>query len=449
MEIERENKELTLTAKMYSNKVVILEKEKAELNNIISDEKNPKLEVASPPARYMELRPRHGAAGRKTNHEKNEKNLEQIISRLKGSLKNKDAIIKQKNERIARLQKELASHQKLQPTSKQQTTSNNLIINSPSALHQQRPPSQGQPVTMQQHPQQHPQEHPQEHQAVGAAIRMQQAIKPQPQRQQQQILPQQQPPPQAPPKSSVQIIPGQQQQMMNAQGGQMIPQQQPQLPPMFNQAHMDPIQMAAYPASAQDGLDAMCPCHLLSSHPHGNMMSPNAPPPQQQQAQIQSPNGQQAQKAHHGINKPQQTNTATQQQQKQPSNQPKTQSTSTKKLPKLAITGIQQAPSGDIILSWDLNDGEDPALCNEVKNYNVFAHRAPKDASLLLPHSGTAPPTDLSKWQRIGVLSALPLPMACSMSQFASGDTYNFAVLPVDKDGGKGLLSNSATIRPA
>ena len=57
------------------------------------------------------------------------------------------------------------------------------------------------------------------------------------------------------------------------------------------------------------------------------------------------------------------------------------------------------------------------------------------------------PPQDKNSWKKIGVVNALPLPMACTLTQFGSGNSYHFAILAVDMNGREGPLSNPCTIR--
>ena len=58
----------------------------------------------------------------------------------------------------------------------------------------------------------------------------------------------------------------------------------------------------------------------------------------------------------------------------------------------------------------------------DIKSYQIYAfHESNKDPK--------------SKWNPVGQVDALPLPMACTLTQFQPGHTYHFAVRSVDSYG--------------
>ena len=105
-------------------------------------------------------------------------------------------------------------------------------------------------------------------------------------------------------------------------------------------------------------------------------------------------------------------------------------------LPKLRAS--ISASNNGIILTWDYDNPSLPGQ-SRVECYHLFAHQAKE--------SHVSPPTDMAAWKKIGVVNALPLPMACTLTQFATGNIYHFAVLAVDINGREGPLSNPCTIR--
>jgi len=107
-------------------------------------------------------------------------------------------------------------------------------------------------------------------------------------------------------------------------------------------------------------------------------------------------------------------------------------------LPKLKAS-ISASGSG-IILTWDYEkSGENPDKY-KVECYQLFAHQAKGN---IRPPG----PNESRPWKKIGNVNALPLPMACTLTQFATGNVYYFAVVAVDIHGREGEMSNPCTIR--
>ena len=50
-------------------------------------------------------------------------------------------------------------------------------------------------------------------------------------------------------------------------------------------------------------------------------------------------------------------------------------------------------------------------------------------------------------WMQVGEVKALPLPMACTLTQFQEGNKYHFSVRAVDKHGRPGPFSDANSIR--
>lgn len=98
---------------------------------------------------------------------------------------------------------------------------------------------------------------------------------------------------------------------------------------------------------------------------------------------------------------------------------PEAERTSPPQQPQLKL---MQSPSG-IVLSWCV--AETDRTCAAVDSYHLYAYH--QDSS-----SGNAAQ---QHWKKIGEVKALPLPMACTLTQFQSGSTYHFAVRAKDIHG--------------
>ncbi|XP_077575240.1 activating transcription factor 7-interacting protein 1 isoform X3 [Stigmatopora nigra] len=82
---------------------------------------------------------------------------------------------------------------------------------------------------------------------------------------------------------------------------------------------------------------------------------------------------------------------------------------------------LKLVPSNSgIVLSWCVS--ETNQSCAAVESYHLYAyHQDNSNSSLSQQH-----------WKKIGEVKALPLPMACTLTQFQSGSTYHFAVRAKD-----------------
>lgn len=78
------------------------------------------------------------------------------------------------------------------------------------------------------------------------------------------------------------------------------------------------------------------------------------------------------------------------------------------------------SPSG-IVLSWCV--AETDLTCATVDSYHLYAFHQDNSNS----NSATQ-----QHWKKIGEVKALPLPMACTLTQFQAGSTYHFAVRAKD-----------------
>ena len=85
-----------------------------------------------------------------------------------------------------------------------------------------------------------------------------------------------------------------------------------------------------------------------------------------------------------------------------------------------------------IVLSWNMQMDERHA---KIVSYQLFALQ---DGST---NTGAA-----NQWKKIGVVKALPLPMACTLTQFLPGNKYHFAVRASDSFGRAGPFSEPCTI---
>ena len=99
-------------------------------------------------------------------------------------------------------------------------------------------------------------------------------------------------------------------------------------------------------------------------------------------------------------------------------------------LPPKPTVSIAVVMSG-IVLSWNMRVEDN---CAQIVSYQLFALQ------------DTSSSTQASQWKKIGVVKALPLPMACTLTQFLSGNKYQFMVRAVDRYGRTGSFSDPCTI---
>ncbi|XP_030636123.1 activating transcription factor 7-interacting protein 1 [Chanos chanos] len=96
---------------------------------------------------------------------------------------------------------------------------------------------------------------------------------------------------------------------------------------------------------------------------------------------------------------------------------PEAAQTSPPQQPQLKLARVQS--QNGIVLSWCV--AETDRNCAAVDSYHLYAYHQ--------DHSANA---TQSLWKKIGEVKALPLPMACTLTQFVSGSTYYFAVRAKD-----------------
>ncbi|XP_046636593.1 activating transcription factor 7-interacting protein 1-like isoform X2 [Daphnia pulicaria] len=93
---------------------------------------------------------------------------------------------------------------------------------------------------------------------------------------------------------------------------------------------------------------------------------------------------------------------------------------------------IKRVANG-IVLSWTMHGN----LSNhaDIASYQLFAYQ-----------EGANDDWSASVWKRVGDVKALPLPMACTLTQFLEGHRYHFAVRAMDVHGRYGPYSEPGTI---
>ncbi|KAM9247875.1 activating transcription factor 7-interacting protein 1 isoform 1-T1 [Leptosomus discolor] len=98
---------------------------------------------------------------------------------------------------------------------------------------------------------------------------------------------------------------------------------------------------------------------------------------------------------------------------------PEAANTSLPQKPQLKLARVQS--QNGIVLSWSVMEVD--RSCATVDSYHLYAYH--EDPSATVP----------SQWKKIGEVKALPLPMACTLTQFVSGSKYYFAVRAKDIHG--------------
>ncbi|XP_048377284.1 activating transcription factor 7-interacting protein 1-like [Stegostoma tigrinum] len=95
---------------------------------------------------------------------------------------------------------------------------------------------------------------------------------------------------------------------------------------------------------------------------------------------------------------------------------PEAANTSPPQKPHLKLARVQS--QNGIVLSWSVLEVD--RSCALVDSYHLYAYH--EDPATTTP----------SQWKKIGEVKALPLPMACTLTQFVSGSKYYFAVRAKD-----------------
>lgn len=85
--------------------------------------------------------------------------------------------------------------------------------------------------------------------------------------------------------------------------------------------------------------------------------------------------------------------------------------------PELKISKVANKHQQGIVLSWNMQLTSE---YEEIASYQLYAYQ-----------EGSAPPST-TLWKKVGDVKALPLPMACTLTQFMEGHKYHFAVRAVD-----------------
>ncbi len=96
--------------------------------------------------------------------------------------------------------------------------------------------------------------------------------------------------------------------------------------------------------------------------------------------------------------------------------------------PTLSISKVNQG----IVLSWNMTI--DSHVHATIDFYNLYAYQE------------TDAPPSTSLWKKIGDVKALPLPMACTLTQFQPGSMYHFAVCAIDIYHRTGPFSDASSI---
>lgn len=88
--------------------------------------------------------------------------------------------------------------------------------------------------------------------------------------------------------------------------------------------------------------------------------------------------------------------------------------------------------SSGIVLSWNMEYDEESM---KIDNYELFACQDVTETN-----------GQPIKWKKIGIVKALPLPMACTLTQFSTGSKYFFSVRAVDETERAGPFSDPCTV---
>ena len=125
--------------------------------------------------------------------------------------------------------------------------------------------------------------------------------------------------------------------------------------------------------------------------------------------------------------------------QKQPPPPPPPSYEDSQQLPRI-LTELSVTSEGTVLLTWNCTETS-KQFQDRVRNYLIFTYTTPQDDPV-------RPPKDISLWKRIGEVGALPLPIACSLSNLMDGkNNYFFTVIPVDKKGVLGVIGNVCALK--
>jgi len=94
------------------------------------------------------------------------------------------------------------------------------------------------------------------------------------------------------------------------------------------------------------------------------------------------------------------------------------------------VLSVEQNDNG-IILSWDITNRE---YESKVVKYELYVMSVATEAG------------GLADWETLGIVDALALPMACTMTQFVPGASYYFAVRAITENGHCELFSDPCSI---
>lgn len=89
-----------------------------------------------------------------------------------------------------------------------------------------------------------------------------------------------------------------------------------------------------------------------------------------------------------------------------------------KALPPAPDLKLSKVENG-IVISWKIEGYQEDSY-EEIASYQLYAYQE------------TNSPPNTALWKKIGDVKALPLPMACTLTQFMAGFKYYFAVRAVD-----------------
>lgn len=89
-----------------------------------------------------------------------------------------------------------------------------------------------------------------------------------------------------------------------------------------------------------------------------------------------------------------------------------------KALPPAPDLKLSKVENG-IVISWKIEGYQEDSY-EQIASYQLYAYQE------------TSSPPSTALWKKIGDVKALPLPMACTLTQFMAGFKYFFAVRAVD-----------------